>query len=77
MSDTNTDTTDKSLEAKARRAALRVGLKACKSRWRANSIDNRGAFQVIDPMRNWVIAGEKYDMSAQEVIDYCERHWQR
>ena len=77
-STTSTTPTDdlitQSLEARARRAARRVGLKASKSRWRANSIDNRGAFQIIDPMRNWVIAGEKYEVSPQDVIDYCQRH---
>jgi hypothetical protein len=37
------DLITQSLEARARPAARRVGLKASKSRWRANSIDNRGA----------------------------------
>ena len=40
-----------------RRAAKRVRLRACKSRWRAGSIDNFG-FQIIDPHHNWIVAEE-------------------
>ena len=47
-------------EHQARRAAKRVGLKARKSRWRAGSIDNFGDFMIIDPQRNWVVAGARF-----------------
>jgi hypothetical protein len=50
--------TEKALESRARRAATRIGLKAKKSRWRLGSIDNHGDFQLIDPNRNWIVAGE-------------------
>jgi len=43
---------ENALEARARRAARRAGLVARKSRWRQNSIDNFGDFQLIDPERN-------------------------
>jgi hypothetical protein len=64
-------------EAQARRAAKRVGLQARKSRWRANSIDNRGEFQVIDPMRNTIIAGEKYNFTADDVVAFCAKYQRR
>jgi hypothetical protein len=60
-----------SIDARARRAAKRVGLMARRSRWRANSVDNRGGFMVIDPVRNAVVAGRRFDMTAQQVIDFC------
>jgi hypothetical protein len=58
-------------ESQARRAAKRVGLEARKSRWRANSIDNRGGFQICDPSRNTIIAGEKFNFTADDVVAYC------
>jgi hypothetical protein len=58
----------------ARRAAKRIGLRASKTRWRANSIDNHGGFQLIDPNKNQVIDGERYDLSAKQVIDFCTDH---
>jgi len=48
---------DAGLEARARRAAARAGLKARKSRWRQRSVDNRGGFQLIDPARNLIVSG--------------------
>jgi len=63
--------TENALEQRARRAARRVGLVARKSRWRANSIDNHGGFMLVDPMNNWVVSGSRFELSAQEVIDYC------
>ena len=65
------DVEDPALESRARRAAKRVGLRARKSRWRLGTIDNRGGFQLLDPYRNWIVAGEKLDMSAEDVIAYC------
>jgi hypothetical protein len=59
------------LEARARRAAKRVGLVATKSRWRKDSLDNFGDFQLRDPNRNAVVGGSRYDLTAQQVIDWC------
>ena len=61
------------IEARARRAARRVGLMARKSRWRMGSIENYGMFMLIDPYRNWVVAGERFDLTAEDVIAYCDR----
>jgi hypothetical protein len=46
-------------------------LAARKSRWRANSIDNQGGFMLVDPMKNRVVHGPRYDLSAEDVINYC------
>jgi hypothetical protein len=61
----------RSQQDRARRAAKRVGLKARKSRWRAGSIDNFGDFQIIDPKHNWVVAGAKFDCTADDVVEFC------
>jgi hypothetical protein len=60
------------MEARARRAAKKAGLKAIKSRWRLGTVDNKGKFQIIDPYYNTVKEGLRYDMSAEEVIAFCQ-----
>lgn len=64
--------TEKSLDQKARRAAKRVGLRAGKSRWRLGSVDNYGGFQITDPYANRIKSGERWELSAKDVVDYCE-----
>jgi hypothetical protein len=64
--------TEKALEARARRTARRVGLIAGKTRWRRDSIDNFGGFMLIEPYRNCVVAGQRFNMSAEEVIAFCK-----
>lgn len=59
------------LESRARRAAKRVGLVASKSRWRRDTIDNRGGFQLHDPYFNRVVDGVRYELSAVDVIRQC------
>ena len=59
-------------ESRARRAARKVGLVARKSRWRLHTGDNRGGFQIIDPNRNWILAGEKFDKSPDHVVRFCQ-----
>ena len=59
------------IEARARRAARKVGLIAKKSRWRAGSIDNYGGFMLVEPSGNYPVAGFRYDMTAEEVLEYC------
>jgi len=65
------DLATKALEQRARRAAKKAGLRASKTRWRANSFDNLGGFQIIDPYYNTVVTGLRFDMSAEEVINFC------
>jgi hypothetical protein len=60
------------LDHRARRAARRVGLEARKSRWRAGTVDNQGGFMLRDPSSNIPLGGFQYDMTAEDVIAYCE-----
>ncbi len=57
--------------ARARSAARRVGLVARKSRRRRGTLDNRGGFTLIEPFRNMIVAGERLDLSAEDVIELC------
>jgi len=68
----STNQTAVSMEARARRAAKRVGWLARKSRWRAGTIDNYGGFAIIDPFHNNILYGEKFDLSAEDVIEICD-----
>jgi hypothetical protein len=65
------ETSEASMDARARRAAKRVGYRAVKSRWRAGSIDNFGEFQIVDPFCNAIVAGARFDYSADDVIAFC------
>jgi hypothetical protein len=71
---------EEALDARARRAARKVGLLARKSRWRAGTVDNYGGFMLVDPRTNLAVDGTRYDLSAEYVIDFCraeeegERH---
>lgn len=56
---------EQALETRARRAAQRAGCIAKKSRWRRDSIDNYGGFQLIDRYTNFVVAGSRFDFTAQ------------
>lgn len=58
-------------ESAARRAAHRVGYVARKSRWRKYSVDNRGEFRIIDPETNAIVIGERFDVTADEVMKWC------
>jgi hypothetical protein len=62
----------KVLEARARRRTRRAGFVARKSRWRRGTVDNRGGFQVIEPYSNWIVAGERFDMTPEDLIAWCE-----
>ncbi len=59
------------LEHRARRAARRAGLVAQKSRWRRDTVDNLGRFRLVDPFHNLVVEGVRFDMTPQDVIEYC------
>jgi hypothetical protein len=66
-------TSDPMEEARARRAARCIGLMACKSRCRFHHLDNYGGFMLVDPYRNAVVAGERFELSAEDVIALCAR----
>jgi hypothetical protein len=48
---------EEALEQRARRVARRSGLVALKSRWRVDSPENLGGFMIVDPKRNYAVAG--------------------
>ncbi len=52
----------KQLEAKARRVAAAAGYSIFKSKVR------RGGYRLIDQSRNLVIAGERFTLSAEDVL---------
>lgn len=59
-------------DSRARRAAKRAGLTVRKSR-RHQSLDNFGGYMLVDPERNLVVAGSRFELTAQEVVDCCWR----
>lgn len=67
--DMKTSISQHALDAKARRAAKRIGLYAIKSR-RNDPLGNLGGFQVFDDS-GLPVFGFNYSADAQEVIDYC------
>jgi hypothetical protein len=69
----NKPTTESAMDSRASRAAKKAELVAEKSAWRKDTIDNLGRFRIVDPYFDRVIEGVRYDMSAQEVIDFCEQ----
>lgn len=65
---------DNAMDQRARKAAKRAGFVARKSRWRRDSVDNRGEYMLMDPQCNRVVGGEHFDMAASEVIEFCRTH---
>ena len=62
---------ESALDARARRAAKRIGLRAVKSTWRRESCDNHGGYMLVDVWNNSVVDGVRYELTAEQVIDYC------
>jgi len=60
-------------DSRARRAAKRVGLVARKSRGRRDSFYNFGGFILIDPYCSGLVAGQNFDLTADDVIDWCRK----
>ncbi|WP_374266730.1 hypothetical protein [Zoogloea sp.] len=61
----------KALEQRARRKAKSVGLAAIKARKGVGSVDNLGGFRIIDAILGTIEAGERFELTAEEVIAYC------
>lgn len=59
------------MESRARRAAEAVGLYAKKSRKRTWSPHDQGGFMLVEPSRNLCVAGQDYDLDAEDVLTYC------
>lgn len=58
------------IDARARRAAARCGLRAIKSRTQNTHYNDEGQYMLVDD-RNIVVAGARSELSAEEVIDFC------
>ena len=61
----------KTMDARARRAAKFVGLRAVKSR--SHFVPNEGGFQLVDLYSGRVEAGSQFELSAEDVLDFCQR----
>jgi len=59
------------LDGAARRAAKRAGLRLVKSRVRTISANNHGEYMLVEPRFNRCLAGERFDLSAESVIEWC------
>jgi len=62
---------EKTLISRARRIAKRHGFQMTKSREKMQHLNNRGQFQLVEIRTNTVAMGLDYDMTPQEVIEYC------
>jgi hypothetical protein len=71
MVGSHASTTATALDGRARRAARRAGLAAIKSRRQLSSA-NRGGYMLVNPERNFLIAGEHFELSAEAVIEFCQ-----
>lgn len=67
----NKTVSEQTMNARARRAAKKVGLMAVKSKKCLGSVDNFGGFAIIDQGTNVVVMGARFDLTASDVIDYC------
>lgn len=61
----------KSQERNLRRKLAKEGYILKKSRVRNPNINDFGMYQIIDGMNNRIEAGEKFDLTLEEVEDYA------
>ena len=66
---TSKEQQERQQEARLRAKAKREGLMMQKSR-RALSLDNHGEFRLVDPATNFIVAGEKYNLTLDDVEAY-------
>jgi hypothetical protein len=59
-------------DQRAKGAAHKAGLIAVKTSMERNAIDRTGGFRLLDGQHGNVVAGERFDLSAADVIEYCE-----
>lgn len=63
-------------EAALRRQAKKLGLALVKSRDRYIHADNKGGYRIINPWRNWIVAGEKFDLDLDDVEEFLNEYAQ-
>jgi hypothetical protein len=66
------DTNEKVRENKARRHAWRQRLILRKSRARNWSYYNQQGYMIIDFFRNFLVAGENFDLTLEDVEEYLK-----
>jgi len=62
-------TLDKARENRLRRKARRLGLELRKSRARYIRVDDFGQYRLVNPHTNFIVAGERFDLSLDDVDD--------
>ena len=58
-------------DRRARRAAKSVGLWATRARGRKVVADPQGQFRLVDRADGHLVAGERFDLSPEQVIEFC------
>jgi len=66
----------KAREAPLRRQAKKLGLTLVKSRARRTHADDKGGYRIIDPWRNCIVAGEKFDLDLDDVQEFLNEYAQ-
>ena len=59
--------TDKAVEMRLRRKVKAEGFVLCKSRGRTHHADNYGGYRIVGPNLNTIDAGERFDLSLEDV----------
>ena len=57
--------------ARARRALAKQGYALHKGRAHSWNVNDQGGFRIVDADRNLIVAGERYDMTLEDVERYC------
>jgi hypothetical protein len=65
------ETLEKSRENRLRRLCQRKGWAMRKSRAQL-SLDNHGGYMLVDIDRNWIVVGERFDLSLDGVESWLE-----
>ena len=59
-------------EAYVRRLAKRHGYALRKSRARNLHMNDLGGYRLIDPWRNWIVLGERFDLDLEDVKAFLQ-----
>jgi hypothetical protein len=65
-------TSEATREAQARRALKRDGLVVRKDRARTWNIDHHGGYMVIDQNNNYVVGGNRYDLTLEDLERWAD-----
>jgi hypothetical protein len=65
---------DKVFENRLRHRASRLGLQLQHSRAKRIHLNDLGEYRLVDPDRNWLVAGERFDYSLADIESYLDRY---